>query len=1104
MRLNMPGKHMWLKKSAVIFSLWLCLSSVSVYGQTVDGKPAVIPPIPDGKIATAWEDPTITAINREPARATAYSYASVEEALKNDREANKRLLLLNGQWDFNFVMKPADAPKDFHLKEVTGWDKIEVPSNWEMKGYDIPIYRSAVYPFLPIDPPRIPQDYNAVGSYQRTFDLPSDWQGMNVTLHFGAVSSAYHLWINDQYVGYAEDSHLPSEFNATPYLKAGKNRISVQVIRWSDASYLEDQDHWRMSGIHRDVFLMAEPSVRIADFHWQATLDAAYEDVKFSLRPRIDNFSGDSINGFVVKAQLYDENNNPILPQELRRDAGEIFDEIYPRLDNVKFGLLETNITNPKKWSAEDPNLYRLVVTLYNKQGKLLEAKSCNVGFRSIEISKETGAFLINGKSTKLYGVNRHDHHPERGKALTRADMEADIRQIKQFNFNAIRTSHYPNDPYIYELCDRYGIMVMDEANLETHGLGGKLMNDPAWIAAHMERITRLVERDKNHPSVVIWSLGNESGRGPTTAAMAAWVHDFDITRPLHYEPAMGSHQLPGYIDPSDPRYPKSNAHAYRLQNIQDQYYVDMVSRFYPGIFTPQLLLDQDNGDNRPILFVEYSHSMGNSTGNMKDFWDIFRSHPRLIGGFIWDYKDQALVRQDSIYGKVLAYGGDFGEKIHNGAFSLNGIVDAWNRPKAAMYDNKRIYQPAEVTLLDATKARVKIKNRAVETNLDFYQPVMIVRENGEILREVMLDAIELAPGDSTEIDLLSAIPIKAKKGKEYQLDIQFRLKQATLWASKDFVVSSSQVRWHELGSIMKPIKAQGKSLKVDEAAGDYHIKGAAFEAFFDKTSGALSQLVYQGQEVITGDLLPNFVRPATENDRRGWKPDRKLKYWYGDTKLTDMSLRQEGAEVHIESAYTLSGDSAQVVVRYTVKPQGIVSVSYDLQVKPGLPNIPKVGLQMGIHPSFESIAYYGLGEMESYPDRAYGFDLGVYTMDIDAFMEPYLVPQENGNRMDVRWFRLQNKNKRGLLVVGDQPLYTSAWPFSQKAIEEGKHWFKLEKEDKITLNIDFKQMGVGGNDSWTDVSAPLEKYQVPAENYHYSFHLIPMDAKSDVQQYIR
>jgi len=1097
-------KYTDVKKSTVIFGLLFGLSSLSVQGQTVDGKPAVIPQIPDGKIATAWEDPTITAINREPARATAYSYASVEEALKNDREANKRLLFLNGEWNFKFASKPSDAPKDFHLSEVSGWDKISVPSNWEMQGYDIPIYRSAVYPFLPIDPPRIPTDYNAVGSYQRTFDLPTDWDGMNVTLHFGAVSSAYHLWINDQYVGYAEDSHLPSEFNATPYLQTGKNRISVQVIRWSDASYLEDQDHWRMSGIHRDVFLMAEPTVRIADFHWQATLDSAYQDVKFSLRPKIDNFSGDSINGFTVKAQLYDDDLNPILPKALARSAGEIFDEIYPRLDNVKFGLLETHISNPKKWSAENPNLYRLVVTLYDQQGRLLEAKTTQVGFRSIEISKETGAFLINGKPTKLYGVNRHDHHPERGKALTREDMEADIRQIKQFNFNAIRTSHYPNDPYIYELCDRYGIMVMDEANLETHGLGGKLMNDPSWLAAHMERIIRMVERDKNHPSVVIWSLGNESGRGPTTAAMAAWVHDFDITRPVHYEPAMGSHQLPGYIDPSDPRYPKSNAHAYRLQNIRDQYYVDMVSRFYPGIFTPQLLLEQDNGDNRPILFVEYSHSMGNSTGNMKDFWDIFRSHSRLIGGFIWDYKDQALVRQDSIYGKVLAYGGDFGEKIHNGAFSLNGIVDAWNRPKAAMYDNKRIYQPAEITLVDSKAVRMKIKNRAVEQNLDHYQPIMMIKENGKVVREVALPSIDLAAGDSTEIDLLSYIAVKPKKGQEYQLDIQFRLKSATQWAPKGFVVSASQVRWQEMESLWKPLKAAGKSLKVVENDREYRVAGAGFETVFDKSTGALQQFVYQGQEVVKGAVLPNFVRPATENDRRGWKPDRKLKYWYGDAKLTETKMSEEADGVHVLSGYTLRGDSARILVRYVVKPQGIVSVNYDLQVKDGLPNIPKVGLQMGINPSFDQIQYYGLGAMENYPDRAYGFDLGVYAMDIDTFMEPYLVPQENGNRMDVRWFLLQNKKKAGLLVVGDQPLYMSAWPFSQKAIEESKHWFKLEKEDKITLNVDLLQMGIGGNDSWTDVSAPLEKYQVPAKNYSYSFHLVPMDAKSTVEQYIQ
>ncbi|MFD2967529.1 glycoside hydrolase family 2 TIM barrel-domain containing protein [Sphingobacterium bambusae] len=1087
----------WIMRRKVYGCLTIALSlfcsSSFVQAQTVDGKPAVIPPVPDGKIASAWENPMITSINRDPARATAYSYASVEAALKNDRANNDRLLFLNGEWDFKFVFKPADAPKDFHLQEVKGWDKIQVPSNWEMKGYDIPIYRSAVYPFQPIDPPRIPTDYNAVGSYQRSFELPKNWDGMNVTLHFGGVISAYHLWVNDKYVGYAEDSCLPSEFNVTPYLHGGKNRISVQVIRWSDASYLEDQDHWRMSGIHREVFLMAEPKVRIADFHWQAKLDENQQDAIFSLRPKIDNFSGDSIRGFVVKAQLYDATNKPILKDDLQKDADQIFNEIYPRLDNVKFGLLETTISNPKKWSTEDPNLYTLVLSLYDKNNKLLEAKSCAVGFRDIAFSPKNGKLLINGKETYLYGVNRHDHHPERGKALTREDMEADIRQIKQFNFNAIRTSHYPNDPYIYELCDRYGLMVMDEANLETHGLGGKLMNDPLWLAAHMERVTRMLERDKNHPSIVIWSLGNESGRGPTTAAMAAWIHDFDITRPVHYEPGMGSHQLPGYIDPSDPRYPKSNDHSHRLQNSKDQYYVDIVSRFYPGVFTPELLLNQQNGDHRPILFVEYSHSMGNSTGNIKDFWDIFRAHPRLIGGFIWDYKDQALARKDSVYGKVLAYGGDFGEKIHNGAFSLNGIVDAWNRPKAAMYENKRIYQAAEVTLLEPQNARIKIKNRSSVLNLDHYQAVLLLQENGRVLREINLPPINVAAGDSLEMDLLPHIPLKRVSDKEYQLDVQFRLKEDAAWAAKGFVVSSSQLRWQEVQGWPTVTKSKGKALQLQQQDSSYRVLGQDFEATLSKKSGALMQLVYKNETIVNGDLLPNFTRPATDNDRRGWKPQLKLKYWYNTVVFNDIVVKESADSISLESRYSLSGDSAQLNVRYTIYKDGTVGVDYRLHTTAQLPNIPKVGMQLGINPQFDSIQYYGLGAMENYADRAYGFDLGVYSSNIDDFMEPYLYPQENGNRMDVRWFSLHNK-KFGLMVTGKQPLQMSAWPFSQTQISQTKHWYKLKKESRITLNIDYLQMGIGGNDTWTDVSQPLEKYQIPAKDYQYSFRLKPFE----------
>ncbi|MEZ0452466.1 glycoside hydrolase family 2 TIM barrel-domain containing protein [Sphingobacterium thalpophilum] len=1090
------------------YTIFCALSSLvlllagTVKGQTVDGKPAVIPPIPDGRIPEAWENPMITSINRDPSRATAYSYATVEEALKNDRTNNKRMLFLNGDWDFKFVYKPADAPQNFHLEEVKGWDKIHVPSNWEMQGYDIPIYRSAVYPFTPIDPPRIPKDYNGVGSYQKTFELPSSWEGMNITLYFGGVTSAYQLWVNDKYVGYAEDSCLPSEFNVTPYLRKGKNRVSVQVLRWSDASYLEDQDHWRMSGIHREVFLMAEPKVRIADFHWQATLDAAYRDAKFSLRPKIDNFSGDSISGFTLKAQLYDANNQAVLSKPLEKDAAAIFDEIYPRLDNVKFGLLETTLQNPKKWSPDEPNLYRLVLTLYDKDNRLLEAKTCQVGFRTIAFSPQDGKLLINGRTTYLYGVNRHDHHPERGKALTREDMEADIRQIKQFNFNAIRTSHYPNDPYIYELCDRYGIMVMDEANMETHGLGGKLMNDPAWLAALNERVVRMVQRDKNHPSIIIWSLGNESGRGPNTAAMAAWIHDFDITRPVHYEPAMGSHQLPGYIDPSDPRYPKSNDHSHRLQNSKDQYYVDIVSRFYPGIFTPSLLLNQDNGDHRPILFVEYTHSMGNSTGNIYDFWEIFRSRPRLIGGFIWDYKDQALVRNDSIYGKVLAYGGDFGEKVHNGAFSLNGIVDAWNKPKAAMYENKRIYQPAEVTLADAEKISLNIKNRSAVLNLNHYDAVLLFQRNGQLLKEVPIPAIDLAAGDSMQLAFARYLPFKRTADHEYQLDIQFRLREATAWAPRGFVVSSSQVRLQERPNMLRKLPNTGSALKKTETTEDIQVAGKEFQVIFDKSTGSLSSFIYGGQEVIKEAVRPNFTRPATDNDRRGWKPEKKLKYWYSEPKLVSLTAQPKGPDYEFRAQYALPGDSAKVQVVYMVKSSGIVSVDYQLHVKAGLSNLPKVGLQMGINPTFEDIQYYGLGPMENYPDRAYGFDLGVYHMNIDQLMEHYLYPQENGNRMDVRWMHLKGKNA-GLLVVGQQPLSMSAWPYSQQAIVAAKHWFKLKKEDKITLNVDLKQMGVGGNDTWTDVSQPLAKYQIPAKDYSYSFYLIPTDQKRSIQQFV-
>ncbi|WP_235833026.1 glycoside hydrolase family 2 TIM barrel-domain containing protein [Arcticibacter tournemirensis] len=1088
-----------MMRKLFVFYVCVVMPGMAVKSQTVDGLPAAIPPVPGIYNTEPWEDPLVTSINREPARATAYSFKTEKEALTGDRNKSTRMLLLNGEWDFSFAFKPADAPHDFYKSKVQGWKKIEVPSNWELKGYDIPIYKSAVYPFRPVDPPRVPKDYNAVGSYQRSFTIPADWKHMNITLHFGGVSSAFKVWVNGKFLGYGEDSCLPSEFNVTPYLQDGENTVSVQVIRWSDGAYLEDQDHWRMSGIQREVMLLAEPKVRIADFHWQAKLDKHYKDAIFSIRPRIENLTGKEVKGYMVKAQLYNKAGQPVFQKALERSAESIINEIYPRLDNVKFGLLETTVKNPDKWSDEEPNLYTLVLSLADSTGNVLEAKSCKVGFRSIEFSKENGKLLINGKVTYLYGVNRHDHDPVKGKALSREDIRKDVETIKRFNFNCIRTSHYPNDPYFYDLCDEYGILVMDEANYETHGLGGKLSNDPQWTHAFMERTTRMVMRDKNHPSIIIWSLGNEAGRGPSNAAQAAWIHDFDITRPVHYEPAMGSHQLEGYIDPSDPRYPKSNDHSHRLQNPFDQYYVDIVSRFYPGIYTPDLLVNQKNGDNRPILFVEYSHSMGNSTGNMKEFWDIFRSRPRLIGGCIWDFKDQGILKKDSAGVEFYAYGGDFGEKRHDGNFCINGIVASDGRPKSAIFECKRVYQPAECELYDAERGLVKVANRHAVKSLADYAVTLIVRQDGKPVKVQSMPRLNLQAGKDTVISIEKLLPA-FKKGCEYLADIHFSLSQDELWAPRGFEVASNQFALTGLANPVKP-KKQYRAVSFTEDAEGYVCSGSGFRIKFSKANGALSSYISDGKEEIFSPLLPHFTRPQTDNDRRGWKPSKKLKEWYeNDLQLKGITgEKQESGLIRIKSVYTLIGGRASVEVVYTVNGEGIVKVDYSLNPGTGLPNIPKVGMQCGIRSEYDLVNWYGRGPLENYIDKRYGFDAAVYSLPVKEFMEPYMYPQENGNRTDVRWMYLKkDKANEGLLVVADSLLSMSAWSYTEKNIEEAKHTNKLKDAGFLTLNIDLIQMGVGGNDTWSDVSQPLAQYQIPAKPYRYGFYVLPARVKAE------
>jgi beta-galactosidase len=1090
-----------MKKEIYFYCLCVMSLLVSVSrAQLVDKTPAAIPNAPSVYHTEPYEDPSVASINRDPSRATSYSFENVNDALSCDRNKTSRYLSLNGQWDFSFALKPADAPADFYKSRVQGWKKITVPSSWEMQGYDKPIYKSAVYPFRPVNPPHVPQDYNGTGCYQRTFTVPEGWKDMNVTLHFGGVASGYKVWLNGKFVGYAEDSFLPSEFNITPYLQPGENILSVWVIRWSDGYFLEDQDQWRLSGIHREVMLKAEPKLRIADFFYQAKLDKDYKDALLSIRPRMENLTGKEVPGYQLKVQLY-EKNNPVFEKPLVKSVESIINEIYPRLDNVKFGLLEAKVKNPDKWSTDVPNLYTLVLSLEDSTGKIQEVKSCKVGFRSIEFSKEDSKLLINGKLTYLYGVNRPDHDPVKGKALSREDILRDVQTIKRFNFNCIRTSHYPPDPYLLDLCDEYGIMVIDEANLETHGLGSKLSNDAMWTGAYLERSNRMVLRDKNHPSIIIWSLGNEAGRGPNHAAMAAWIHDFDITRPVHYEPAQGSPRDSGYIDPSDPRYLQSNDHPHRIQNPLDQYYIDIISRMYPAMYTPALLADQPNGDKRPIFFCEYAHAMGNSTGNIREFWDLFRNTKRIIGGCIWEFKDQGLLKKDSAGNEFYAYGGDYGEKYFDD-FTIKGIVAADGRPKAAMYECKRVFQPIECEWANAGQRMVKITNRSPVNNADSYKTNLSIKEDGKVILDKELPRIHLAAGRDTLISIAGYLPV-LKSNCEYQADIRFSLADDQPWAAKGFEIASNELVLTGIPAIKKTTVTFA-GLQVKEADTVYQVKGKDFTVAISKTNGALCSYIWKGKEQVFSPLLPHFTRPLTDNDKRGWKADKKLKEWFqsGLTLKHIILATPAGGIVTLTSDYSLITGKAGVTVVYTILGNGVVKVNYALSVLDSLPNIPRVGMQCGIARNYATIKWYGRGLLENYIDRRYGFDAGVYTQPLKDFMEPYVVPQENGNRTDVRWMYLSDPvNKNGLLVVADSLLSMSAWPYTEQNIQAARHTNKLKDAGLITLNIDLVQMGVGGNDSWSDVAAPLEQYQIKARPYHYGFSLLPYQAgKEDLE----
>ena len=1011
-----------------------------------------------------WENPEVVGRNKEPGHCTLMPYPSVAMALAGEREASPYYRSLNGPWKFHLVQKPGDRPTDFYKPDfdVSNWDEIPVPSNWEMHGYDKPIYTNVRYPH-PVDPPYVPHDYNPVGSYRRQFTIPDSWDGRQVFLHFGGVISAFYLWINGEMVGYSEGSMTPAEFDITSYLKEGENTLAAQVFRWSDGSYLEDQDMWRTSGIYRDVYLFSTPQVHIRDFFIRADLDEQYEDGILKIRPKLATYDDVDLKSWTVQAQLYD-GEEAVLSEPLKIDATRILNERYPQRDNVRFALLEAKVPDVKQWSAETPNLYTVVLTLRNEEGEVVEAESCRVGFRKLEI--RDGQFFVNGRSVRLFGVNRHEHDPDSCRTVPVSRMVQDIKLLKSHNINAVRTSHYPNDPKWYELCDEYGLYVIDEANLETHGVGGLLSNITAWNRSFMERAIRMVERDKNHASVVFWSLGNESGCGPNHASMAGWIHDYDPTRFVHYEGAAGR--------PFD--WP----------------YVDMISRMYERI--PGIIRLATNEDTRPMVLCEYAHAMGNSVGNLKEYWDAIRSHERLIGGFIWDWVDQGLRKQSPEGEEFWAYGGDYGDYPNDGNFCCNGLVQPDRKPNPSLYEVKKVYQRIHVTPVDLEEGTFELENEYDFLDLDFVDGSWELTCDGEVIQQGKLSNLDIGPEQTGDIEVPFEEP-DLRPGGEYWLKVTFALAEDTPWAEEGHVLAWDQFQVPFETPAPEMVEARTMSLLMLDAFDNaYTVSGETFTVTIGRQSGAIESLQYKGVELVEQPLTPNFWRPPIDNDNGNGMPKRHGVWREAGPKRQVTSVEAEQLEsqlVRITAEATLpAGDGTEYRTTYSIYGSGDIVVESSIDPDGDLPELPRFGMQMAIPGECSSVEYLGRGPHENYWDRKTGAAVGRYATSVEDLIHVYVRPQENGNRCDVRWLKLTDQDGTGLLAVGMPLLSVSAWPFSMEDLEQASHVHELPRRDFITVNLDYKQMGVGGDNSWGARTHP--EYMLPAEPYTYRFRLRP------------
>ncbi|MGK4025281.1 glycoside hydrolase family 2 TIM barrel-domain containing protein [Bacteroides fragilis] len=1008
-----------------------------------------------------WKNPEINAVNRAPMHTNYFAYSSSEEAAKADKENSSNFMTLNGIWKFNWA-KNADArPTDFYRTDYNdkGWGQMKVPGVWEMNGYGDPIYVNVGYAWrsqYKNNPPYVPIENNHVGSYRKEIIIPAEWSGKEIFAHFGSVTSNMYLWVNGKYVGYSEDSKLEAEFNLTKYLKPGKNLIAFQVFRWCDGTYLEDQDFFRYSGVGRNCYLYSRNKKYIQDIRVTPDLDSNYTNGTLNVALNL-NGSG------TVELNLTDPAGKSVATAQVNGNGQK---------------SVVMDVSNPEKWTAETPNLYTLTATLKNGSNTL-EVIPVKVGFRKIEL--KGGQILVNGQPVLFKGADRHEMDPDGGYVVSRERMLQDILRMKQLNINAVRTCHYPDDNLWYDLCDQYGIYVVAEANIESHGMGyGKetLAKNPSYKKAHMERNQRNVQRGYNHPSIIFWSLGNEAGYGPNFEQCYTWIKNEDKTRAVQYEQA-GTNE---FTDIFCPMY----------------YDYDACKKYSEGNI------------DKPLIQCEYAHAMGNSQGGFKEYWDLIRKYPKYQGGFIWDFVDQSNHWKNKDGIDIYGYGGDFNKyDASDNNFNNNGLISPDRRPNPHAHEVGYFYQSIWTTPGDLSKGEIKVYNENFFRDLSAYYMEWQLLANGEVMQTGVVQDLNVAPQQTATLKL-NLNTEKVCPCKELLLNVTYKLK-----AAETLMPAGSTVAYDQL--TIRPYTAKALELKNQKASNldivvpvikdnDHNyliVEGENFIIEFNKHNGYLSRYEADGMQLLNpgAQLTPNFWRAPTDNDYGAGLQHRYAVWKNPGLKLTSLKQSIENEQAIVQAEYEMKAVKGKLFLTYVINNEGAVKVTQKMEAgkEEKVSDMFRFGMQMQMPENFNEVEYYGRGPVENYADRNHSTLIGKYRQTVAEQFYPYIRPQETGTKTDLRWWRVLNISGNGLQFVGDAPFSASALNYSIESLDDGvqkdqRHSPEVAKAPFTNLCIDKVQMGLGCVNSWGTL--PLEKYRVPYQDYEFSFILTPVRHK--------